>query len=413
MPTTYDALFLAPALAPITGNADLGCGLRDLARALAARGVRVTVAIADAEGLDDEAHGLARRLEPRPVDGHELIVFEGNLEGGDVEVYAFRHADGGGAVAPALLARAALALLEDRDRQPMAVHAWHATAAALAAIDGPLRVLHIDGPQAIAADPAVAEELAAADRIVLPSRSAARAARSDDTGPLAAHCDKIVGIAPGANRRQWTPLRDSLLSEPLVPTDPESRARAKRHLQRRLRLPHREATPVLGVIASCPLVTRASADSLLELGAQLAITGGGPTLEALSSRRPSQAAAPAVASDAERRELQHQIVAGSDFILVGDTAPSPVSAMGFLAYGTAPVAPAAGEWADRVVEFEPTSGSGSGFLYAEGDPAGLVAAVRRAVRCFDRAPVRAALAERAVAVDTSWDTAAARLIELY
>ncbi len=401
-------LLLAPALAPLTGTQDPhGCAVRDLARALQQSGWQVTIVVGIDASVDTNRVGLARRLEPLSVGGSELVVHEGNIESGDIRLIAI---GGVNRPRPGLCLQAALTMVD----LPEVLQLWSATRNAISAFpevftedNTPAVVVHL--AQAVSTTEAIREQLAHADLLLLSSKTAAneqRRAKNSTWGPLK---EKIYGLAPGYDDREWNPARDSLLTKRMDPPDSAVKADAKSALRAELGLKE-DDLPLIGVVAETKDLTRDVAAALLELPVQFAGIDAGAQMQSMASRSPLRAASPRLVSDYEQKQLRHRIVAAADFILTPGEA-SPISQLYPCRYGTAVIAPKRGEFAERLANFDLRTLTGAGFLYQEDHE--IVNAVRQAVSAWHSGEeTRHALIERCLQIDQSWSTAALRLGEL-
>ena len=84
-----------------------------------------------------------------------------------------------------------------------------------------------------------------------------------------------------------------------------------------------------------------------------------------------------------------------------------------LAYGTVPLVRATGGLDDTVQPFDPDTGLGNGFKFAEESPAALLATVRRAVALYRQPAQWKRLVQNAMACDFSWDRSARENDRLY
>jgi hypothetical protein len=399
-------LLLAPALAPLTGSDSQACAVRDLARALQQTGWQVTVVVGIDSDTDTNRIGLARRLEPLVLGDTKLIVHEGSIESGDIKLIAI---GGESRPKPALCLEAAMTLAE----APAVLQLWSATrsampaVAALATDDGaPAVVVHL--AQAGTTTEAVRAQLAEADLLLLSSRTAAKEQlrkKNSSWGELVA---KLRGLTPGFDEREWNPARDSMLTRRMDPPDLAAKSEAKAALRAELGLKD-EDVPLIGVVAEIR-VPREVASELLGLPVQFVGIDAGSQVEAMASRAPLKAVCPRPVSEYERKQLRHRIVAAADFVLMPAT-PTPVSQLYPCRYGSAVIAQKKGEFAERLVNFDTRTLTGSGFLYQEDHE--LINAVRYALSAWQQGEeTRAALIERCLGLDLSWDTVALRLSEL-
>jgi len=112
--------------------------------------------------------------------------------------------------------------------------------------------------------------------------------------------------------------------------------------------------------------------------------------------------------------LSHQIEAGADmFLMPSRYEPCGLNQMYSLAYGTIPIVRATGGLDDTIQPFEPDSGAGNGFKFAEASADALLLAVGQAVALYRRREPWRRLIENAMACDFSWSRSAKEYESLY
>jgi starch synthase len=112
--------------------------------------------------------------------------------------------------------------------------------------------------------------------------------------------------------------------------------------------------------------------------------------------------------------LAHLIYAGGDaFLIPSHYEPCGLSAMYALKYGNLPIARATGGLSETIRDYDPTDESGHGFLFYDYAPAALWDALMRARKYFTEKKTWAALQQRAMACDFSWESAVPRYEEIY
>jgi glycogen synthase len=428
-------LLVAPELAPFTGEGEQAQALRSLTRALCnlKRKVVITAVIPKIKGRDPENWGLARRLAPITVEvgGQTLAVglHEGPLPGGGVRALI---ADAGDHPSPYAVLTHLAYQLASRESLPHAIHACDGSAEALlvarergaaaGAPGTPLRVISISDPEA-PLSPALREALGACDRAVVGSAALARELTARGVGLVGALGDatKLTGVPAGIDETRWRPDRDFHLPAVYSAETLAGKASCKRELQRELGLPPRAYLPLIAAVGPLPYLDADTAEALVALDAQLAFlpeegAANGQSaiadlVRTLAARLPTRVVVANPSGDARER-LLHCLVAGADlFLIARPPAPSGVGELFCLGYGTLPILPRLGSFADTVVDVHPRTNTGSGFLF---DPTArdLVSAARRAVRALC-SNSRTELARRAMALDLSWRTAAQRYADIY
>jgi starch synthase len=260
-----------------------------------------------------------------------------------------------------------------------------------------------------------------ADKITTVSERYRREMLSADGGleldiVLREHAHRLVGILNGADYERWNPETDGLLPRQFGPGYLEGKAICRDLLLDALALAPAPSRPVFGMVTR--LVPEKGFDLLMPLldrllsdDVRLIILGEGDpgyeTALAIAARKyPTKFAYRRTYDEA----LAHLIEAGADVTLIpSQIEPSGLSAMYSLKYGTLPVARATGGIQEIIEDYDPTLGSGYGFLCYEKTPDAFWDSIKRSLDIFQDKPLWATLVERAMARDFSW----AAVAELY
>jgi len=237
---------------------------------------------------------------------------------------------------------------------------------------------------------------------------------------LGARRHLLEGILNGLDTLAWNPARDPHLPRSYTGRDVTSGKRAcRRALAAELGL-HDDETPMLGMVArlvhqkGADLVAGAAAE-LAGFGLRLALLGSGePSLEEafrrLAAAHPGRIAIRTSFDD----PLAHRIYAGADlFLMPSRFEPCGLGQMIALRYGTLPVVNPVGGLADTVHDLDTDPGRGNGFHLHELSPAGLLQAVRRALRLLEAPRRLLQIRRRIMAEDHGWHRAVQRYDELY
>ncbi|MBI3665568.1 MAG: glycosyltransferase, partial [Acidobacteria bacterium] len=112
--------------------------------------------------------------------------------------------------------------------------------------------------------------------------------------------------------------------------------------------------------------------------------------------------------------LAHKIEAGSDiFLMPSRYEPCGLNQIYSLKYATAPVVRATGGLDDTVDPFDPSTGKGTGFKYAEYSGQAMMGAIREALEVYRSPSLWRKLMLNGMAQDFSWGASAAQYVRLY
>jgi starch synthase len=237
---------------------------------------------------------------------------------------------------------------------------------------------------------------------------------------LRARATDVHGILNGIDYDEWHPGRDGFIAARFSADDLSGKAACKADLQRSFGLPERPDVPLLAVISrlaeqkGIDLIAE-SLDVILGLDTQFVLLGTGePALhqafEAAKARHPSRIGL-MLGFDVA---LSHKIEAGADmFLMPSRYEPCGLNQMYSLAYGTIPVVRATGGLDDTIHHFDPQTGVGNGFKFAEATADALRLTVKQAVALYRQPERWLRLIQRAMACDFSWNRSAKEYDALY
>jgi starch synthase len=239
-------------------------------------------------------------------------------------------------------------------------------------------------------------------------------------GVLRGKGDHFIGILNGADYNEWDPAKDPLIGTRYTPARRAGKKACLYDLREEFKLPHLIDTPVIGMVTrmgwqkGIDLLAEAL-DEVLEANTQLVmLASGDAALE--------QSFAQAQVRHPDRLRivtgfdngLAHRIQAGSDiFLMPSRYEPCGLTQMYALKYGTAPIVRATGGLKDTVVEYDPKTGSGNGFTFADFQTVDLIGAVRRATAIFRQPKEWGRLMRNCFKADFSWDNAARQYLEWF
>ncbi|MDH3729753.1 MAG: glycogen synthase [Acidimicrobiia bacterium] len=233
-----------------------------------------------------------------------------------------------------------------------------------------------------------------------------------------------IGILNGIDTDEWDPSADPSIPEPFTASAMEGKGAARRQLATKLGLDIGDSDLVVGVVSrlvdqkGIDLVIEAAADAE-RLGMRLAVVGDGdPELEkallGLALDQPGRVAA-LIGWD---KATAHLVIAGADALAVPSRfEPCGLTQMQAMRYGTIPIAHAVGGLRDTVIDPGDkalAAGEGSGLTFDEPTAEALVGAIERAAALRrDNPQGWSALQQAVMAIDWSWDRAAAGYLDLY
>jgi starch synthase len=440
-----DILLIAPEISPYSRSGEVADVCAALPKGLRSVGHKVTVISPLWSSVDPGARALARRLSGVEIalgsERYSCTIHDGRTTGG-VELVFVGQPELFGSTpdctradlrAALVFCQAAAQIAGSRMPAPEVVHAHgYFAAAALPLLAGSLpaavRVLSLHdvrerGPfagkvpevpealRALTAGPdasLLGAGVAGAQRVLARSPTEAAALLQGDAHGLRAALEgKLTGIANGLDAARWNPLTDPLLPARYDAVSRGGKAQCKAALQLELGLPVRPEAPVVGCVLGAGEAARALGESLTALlrnDMQLVLTGSGAESLASASehvqRYPERLA---VASTRDERS-QHRTVAGADLLLVlGADGELHLAAQ---RYGALPIAPDAAPVCDAIVDCDASLTTGMGFLYAPGSADELASAVTRALAAYTKHEAFAALQQRVMRLDLSWERTA-------
>ncbi|MGB4460218.1 MAG: glycogen synthase GlgA [Bacillota bacterium] len=229
----------------------------------------------------------------------------------------------------------------------------------------------------------------------------------------------LYGIVNGINYHEFDPATDPRIYKTYDSSNPDGKNENKYALQRELGLPISER-PLIGMVSR--LVDQKGLDILLEgihrilsMDVQFVLLGtGDPHYEAafssVKSRYPDKMAAIIGFSGV----LAQKIYAGSDmFLMPSRYEPCGLGQLIAMRYGSIPIVRRTGGLQDTVLDYDSTSGTGSGFVFWNYTADDLVGAVSRAVNTYSNKTAWQSLVVNVMQRDFSWNRSAALYTELY
>src|SRR5438876_7356727 len=232
--------------------------------------------------------------------------------------------------------------------------------------------------------------------------------------------DRLFGILNGVDYQEADPATDRYIQSNFDAQSLDKRAENKRALQEQVHLPAQPEAPLLAMISR--LTDQKGFDMLAQImqpllaqGVQFVVLGIGDQhyhelFQNLAARYPEQVAIFLTFNT----ELAQRIYAGSDmFLMPSRFEPCGLGQLIAMRYGSVPIVRAVGGLADTVQEYDPRSGEGNGFTFANYDAWEFFAAIVRALELYRFKDIWRKLQQRGMAADHSWHASALRYVEVY
>jgi starch synthase len=233
--------------------------------------------------------------------------------------------------------------------------------------------------------------------------------------------DRLVGITNGVDYTVWNPETDPHLVAHYSAENLSPKRQCKLDLLRRFQLTPDPERPVLATISR--LVAQKGYDLIRQISNQIQQTGAifialgagareyEDFLQAWHDRAPQQVG---IYRGYGGESLAHQIEAGADMFLMPSLyEPCGLNQLYSMRYGTVPIVRATGGLDDTVQEFDPISGSGTGFKFGPFEGQFLLEKIREALYFYQQPDMWRRLQRNGMSADHSWTVAAKRYIALY
>ncbi len=237
--------------------------------------------------------------------------------------------------------------------------------------------------------------------------------------------DSLYGIINGADYTEWNPASDPFLPAPFDAEDLSGKKKNKRALQEELGLPVREDVPLIGIVGRlakqkgfyelCDPQRGSLWKICNEMSVQVAVLGTGEDWIERELVESSGRTANLRALITFSNRLAHLIEAGSDlFLMPSRYEPCGLNQIYSLRYGTLPIVRRTGGLADTVENYDPRSGTGTGFVFDEMTPEAIYGTTEWAVSTWFDEPERFdAMRRGAMSRHFSWEDSSAEYSSLY
>jgi starch synthase len=268
--------------------------------------------------------------------------------------------------------------------------------------------------------------ICSADKITTVSPRYAKEIQSGDEfgcgleGVLQGRARDLTGILNGVDYTVWSPTRDSKIPYRYGMNNLSGKRKNKVELLGYAGLPVRESAPLIGMITRLTAqkgldLLEAAADELFAMNIQMIILGTGDQkyhalLKKLEQNYSDKLKVFTKFDDA----LAHRIEAASDmFLMPSRWEPCGLNQLYSLKYGTVPVVRAVGGLADTVEDYDPETGSGTGFVFDDYKPEPMLESITRGVNLFSRKRSWSKVVKSGMTKDFSWEHSAAEYSRLF
>lgn len=240
-------------------------------------------------------------------------------------------------------------------------------------------------------------------------------------GVLKKRAPDIFSVLNGIDTKEWDPETDKQIAANYSRSAPEGKALCREALLRDCGLKAVESdSPVVSFVGrlseqkGIDIILEAF-DDILSAGAVLIVLGKGDEryqsgLARAAARHKGRVFVRIGYDDAFSRS----IYAGSDmFLMPSRYEPCGLGQLIAMRYGTVPIARKTGGLADTISDYQPSDGSGTGFLFEEYKASSLMSSLRQAISVYTDKDRWNGLVMNTLGSDFSWEGSAARYLEIY
>lgn len=238
-------------------------------------------------------------------------------------------------------------------------------------------------------------------------------------GVLRSRRASLRGILNGLDYEEYNPATDPALKAPYSLSNRAGKAACKAALQRELGLAEDPSVMLVAVLAR--MVDRNGFDLLAEsaaiwsrMGLQVGLAGtGSKRYETMFARLIEQSpnVGGRIGFDSG---LARRMFSGADaWLMPARFEPDGRDQLIAMRYGAVPIVHATGGLADTVSEFNPLTGTGTGFTFERYDTEAMLAAMRHARHHFGQPDRWRRLVINGMASDFSWTRSAERYLDYY
>lgn len=232
--------------------------------------------------------------------------------------------------------------------------------------------------------------------------------------------NKLIGILNGIDVDHFNPATDHAIVANFSAQNFSGKAKCKEDLQKICGLKVDPKIPVFGIVSrlaeqkGLDLIAEIT-DEIVDLDAQLVLLGTGlPSLEKLMREAAAKHPHNIRCNIAFDPIFAQKIYAGADFFLMPSKfEPCGLGQMIAMRYGTIPVVRATGGLKDTVLDYNPVTNDGDGFIFNDFNSSELLKAIKNALTLYQDQKKWYKVMARIMQKDFSWKNSANKYITLY
>ncbi|HXY13544.1 MAG TPA: glycogen synthase GlgA [Terriglobales bacterium] len=240
-------------------------------------------------------------------------------------------------------------------------------------------------------------------------------------GVLRDRASTVTGILNGVDYEEWSPEADKFIVAKFSPQNLSGKAKCKQDLLSAFGISDPDLRlPVIGI------VSRFAAQKGFDLISQImdrlareemivvALGSGDKAYEEMFLRLNKQFPQKIAVKVAYDNTLAHKIEAGSDmFLMPSKYEPCGLNQIYSLKYGTVPIVRATGGLDDTIEPWNPRTGKGTGFKFAEYSGEALLLTIKEALKAFQDQSSWQVLMRNGMSKDFSWNASAKEYVRVY
>jgi len=238
-------------------------------------------------------------------------------------------------------------------------------------------------------------------------------------GVLRTRKDNLYGILNGIDYDEWNPETDKIIKSNYSVFDISGKNLCKKDLQDSCGLPKNDSA-LMGMVSRLDplkgfdLLTEITSE-IIKMPVQLVILGVGDkiyqdALLDLSKKYPEKINLNLKFDN----NLAHKIYAGCDmFLMPSRSEPCGLGQMIAMRYGTVPVVHKTGGLADSVIQFDPKTRKGTGFLFDEYSPSAFLNSIKNAVEIYSKKTLWKNIVINDMKQDFSWSSSVQEYLKIY